>query len=304
MTLILSLAQFNPALGLSYRPSPFFFLFLFFFCERPRSPLRVVSPGCPALLRPTLQHFSHTNAGNFTTALTRGTDSGLQRHSSLSMRSFSPLSGLPASLLLLLTQLLEVHGDTQRLPTAIRKMGIDAGEKFLQEYYAFEVEDGVAQVGTEATSAPMPAQGILTPEDEARLLAAVNSSTAIIPYRAPFAAHFYGSQMETLGERDSIGEPEGFREAKWAEVRLAKRDFACPTGTSDCSSIGYPNSCCQSGTTCVKISDTGLGPVGCCPNGESCTGQIACSGDQEGCSSASGGGCCISGYACASIGCK
>lgn len=215
------------------------------------------------------------------------------------MRSFSSVSGLPGSLLLLLAQIMGVHGDTQRLPTAIRKMGVDAGEKFFQEYYAFEVEDEVAQVGTPA-SAAVPAQGILTPEEEAHL--AVNSS-ASIPYRAPFAAHFYES-METLGERDSRGESDLFRRAKWVEVRLAKRDYACPAGTSNCSSIGYPDSCCQSGTTCVTISDTGLGPVGCCPNGESCTGQIACSGDQQGCSSDSGGGCCISGYACASIGCK
>lgn len=232
------------------------------------------------------------------------------------MTVLPPLLGLPSSLLLLLaTQL--ATAQQQQLPTAIRKMGFDAGEKFFPEYYAFSDEDAVVQqqqqvIAQRATNPALPPArrgGVLTEEDEELL--ATNSS-ASIPYRAPFAAHFY-SNVEVRGHEDDILDDDwgdllfSHHRARYlVEVKLAgaKRDYACPTGTSSCSSIGYPNSCCQSGTTCVQIDDTGLGSVGCCPDGESCTGTIACSDGQQGCSSESGGGCCISGYECASVGCK
>lgn len=223
------------------------------------------------------------------------------------MHHFSSLLGLPSSLLLLLAaQLKQAQADAQRLPTAIRKMGTDAGEKFLHEYSAFHDDDSsvVSQLGTHALSAAQ--EGPLTPA-EAALLAA--NASASIPYRAPFAAHLLGRSVGDdygeAGAEQQQGKDDVFRRAaRWAEARLARRDFSCPTGSSDCSAIGYPDSCCQTGTTCVVITDTGLGDVGCCPDGESCTGTIACTGGQQGCSSDSGGGCCISGYACASVGCK
>lgn len=208
--------------------------------------------------------------------------------------------GLPTSLLLLLSaQVRDIHAETQRLPTAIRKMGTDAGEKFTQEYFTFGDQDGVVQAGMQAKVA-LPAQGFLTAGEEALLAA---NSSASIPYRAPFAAHFLGAAA-ALDERYRIAPWEAFNRARQIQARLEKRDFACPTGTSSCSAIGYPDSCCESGETCVKIADTGLGPVGCCPSGVSCTGTIACSGDQQGCSSDSGGGCCIPGWSCASVGCE
>lgn len=227
------------------------------------------------------------------------------------MHHSSSLLGLPSSLLLLLAaQLTQAQADAQRLPTAIRKMGTDAGEKFLHEYSAFHDDDEVYQLGTHALPAAAAQEGgPLTPA-EAALLAA--NASASIPYRAPFAAHLLGRSGEFgFGEAEAEQQQQGKqqedvfrRAARWAEARLARRDFSCPTGSSDCAAIGYPDSCCQTGTTCVVIADTGLGAVGCCPEGESCTGTIACTGGQQGCSSDSGGGCCISGYACASVGCK
>lgn len=209
--------------------------------------------------------------------------------------------GLPKSLLLLLSaQVTDTYAETQRLPTAIRKMGTDAGEKFTHEYFAFGDQDGVIfQVATQAKAAEQ-VQGILTAGEEALLAA---NSSASIPYRAPYAAHSYGNPV-TLDETYRTNRWDALKKARQVKASLEKRDFACPTGTSSCSAIGYPDSCCQSGETCVKIADTGLGPVGCCPSGESCTGTIACSGDQQGCSSESGGGCCIPGWSCASIGCE
>lgn len=240
--------------------------------------------------------------------------------------------GLPSFLLrLLLLQVAAAHLTTttttaeplpalapHQQPTAIRKMGFDAGEKFFPEYYTFGDSDAAddADVSQQqvlllaAAAPPLLARarrglaGVLTQEEEA-LLAAVNSS-ASIPYRAPLAAHFYDYHDGSSSGSSSSGNLEARDRLAPLPLLplLAKRDYACPTGTSSCSSIGYPDSCCQAGTTCVQIDDTGLGSVGCCPDGESCTGEIACSDGQQGCSSESGGGCCIPGYECASVGCE
>lgn len=216
------------------------------------------------------------------------------------MRPSTLFARLPASLLLLVAaQVIQVHADAQRLPTAIRKMSPDAGEKLLHEYYAFGGEVEVAQVGTQAQPA-MLAKGVLDVEEE-KLLAA--NSSASVSFRAPFAPHF-DSQLAARRNEGSTSGWHLFQRAKDVVARLEKRQFACPTGTSDCSAIGFPNSCCQAGTECVQITDTGLGPVGCCPDGISCTGSIACSGSQQGCPSDIGGGCCIPGFVCASIGCE
>lgn len=215
------------------------------------------------------------------------------------MQPLTLLARLPASLLLLVAaQVGHGQADTQRLPTAIRKMSPDAGEKLLHEYYAFG-EEQVAQVGAQAQPA-MLAKGVLDVEEE-ELLAA--NSSASISFRAPFAPHF-DSHLAARGNEGAASGWRLFQRAKDAVARLEKRQFACPTGTSDCSAIGFPNSCCQAGTECVQITDTGLGPVGCCPDGISCTGSIACSGSQQGCPSDIGGGCCIPGFVCASIGCE
>lgn len=91
-----------------------------------------------------------------------------------------------------------------------------------------------------------------------------------------------------------------------ARDMLSGRGFKCPTGTNDCSSIGQPNSCCSTGSTCITISDQGFGPVGCCPSGGSCSGGISCD-TAEGYSSCPGspnGGCCLPGYSCSGVGCK
>lgn len=216
------------------------------------------------------------------------------------MQPFSHFTRLPASLLLLVAaQVGQAHAEAQRLPTAIRKMSPDAGEKLLHEYYAFGDEEEVAQVGTQAPPV-MLAKGVLDVEEE-ELLAA--NSSASIPFRAPFAPHF-DSHLASRGNEGGASGWHLFQRAKDVVARLEKRQFACPTGTSDCAAIGFPNSCCQTGTECVQITDTGLGPVGCCPDGISCTGSIACSGSQQGCPSDIGGGCCIPGFVCASIGCE
>jgi hypothetical protein len=86
---------------------------------------------------------------------------------------------------------------------------------------------------------------------------------------------------------------------------LHVRDFKCPTGTYGCTSIGRPNICCGAGQTCESVHDTGSGDVGCCPSGQTCSGQIgSCRSGYTACSEGLGGGCCIPGYECVPGGCK
>lgn len=231
---------------------------------------------------------------------------GLTHGLLFNMRPLTFLTRLPASLLQLQLLLVaaqvglsQAQADAQRLPIAIRKMSPDAGEKLLHEYYAFGPDEEVAQVGSNAQPATL-AKAVLGFEEE-ELLA--GNSSASVSFRAPFAPHF-DSHLASRSEESGASGWHLFQRARDVVARLEKRQFACPTGTSDCSAIGFPNSCCQAGTECVQITDTGLGPVGCCPDGISCTGSIACSGSQQGCPSDIGGGCCIDGFVCASIGCE
>ncbi|KAL1878174.1 hypothetical protein Daus18300_002090 [Diaporthe australafricana] len=169
------------------------------------------------------------------------------------MRPFALLTRLPASLLLLVAAQVEnAQADTQRLPTAIRKMSPDAGEKLLHEYYAFGQEEDVVQVGTQAPPA-MLAKGVLDLEEE-ELLAA--NSSASESYRAPFAPHF-DSHLATRNNEHVASGWHLFQRAKNVIAKLEKRQFACPTGTSDCSAIGFPNSCCQAGTERAKCNRDG-----------------------------------------------
>lgn len=84
-----------------------------------------------------------------------------------------------------------------------------------------------------------------------------------------------------------------------------RRDFKCPTGTFGCTSINRPDSCCSFGDTCELVQDTGSGDVGCCPQGQVCSGTIgSCQKDYTSCPASLGGGCCIPGYDCVSGGCE
>lgn len=87
---------------------------------------------------------------------------------------------------------------------------------------------------------------------------------------------------------------------------LFARDYQCPTGTKACSSIGAPDSCCASESTCIPIQDNGYGSVGCCPAGQTCSGGIFCDESQgySSCPDSPNGGCCLPGYSCQDVGCK
>ena len=83
---------------------------------------------------------------------------------------------------------------------------------------------------------------------------------------------------------------------------IFQRDFQCPTGTHDCSSIGQDNLCCDTGETCVSTSDG----LGCCPAGASCGNHVSDCDTADGytsCPNSPNGGCCIPGAVCKGVGC-
>lgn len=182
------------------------------------------------------------------------------------------------------------HGDQV---VGVMKMSPDPGEKFFPEYWQYEqaVEQSRIDWAEEA------ARKLRTrdEEEESRFLANVS---ATVNFRAPFALHDE-TELPELRVRAAVGRSAA------ALAALEKRQFSCPTGTSNCAAIGYVNSCCPAGESCFQIQDTGLGPVGCCPFGRLCSGTInSCSSPNTACPSELGGGCCIPGFACQGVGCK
>ncbi|KAI0846000.1 hypothetical protein F5Y00DRAFT_245097 [Daldinia vernicosa] len=202
------------------------------------------------------------------------------------------LSRLPPSLLVLLTVATQLRAQQQQHPTAIRKMSLDEGEMFLPEYYAFA-----------------PAQ--LQPRDEgeeAELLLAGNSSAAI-PFRPPYPLHYdyhrAGTRGRVEGKENGDSGPSLYKRARDVLAKLQGRQFACPDNTNSCENIDQPNYCCTQGTKCFVVTNApDAGNVGCCPDGQTCGVTVGqCSDGSSACPADQGGGCCISGFVCADVGC-
>ncbi|EAQ92373.1 hypothetical protein CHGG_00608 [Chaetomium globosum CBS 148.51] len=182
------------------------------------------------------------------------------------------MRSLPLSLWLLLTAQIEAREQAQvdsrhPSPTAVRKMPPDQGAKFHHEYCAFEDHQAFAPASHQPHAA-IAARDVHN-EDDARKIWA-NASAELLP-RPPFAL------LSDPEFQDESTSPAGslFRRAALAFSLLEKRQWACPGGTTSCSSIGFPNSCCGEGEKCMEVTDTGLGPVGCCPAGATCNGGIS-----------------------------
>ncbi|KAK4104249.1 hypothetical protein N658DRAFT_484252 [Parathielavia hyrcaniae] len=216
---------------------------------------------------------------------------------------------LPLSLWLLLTAQIdaleqaqvEPGTDQHRLPTAIRKMPPDQGAKFHHEYCAFSDHHTAAL--SPPSHALHPAIAARSPyeTDDARRTWA--NTSAELPLRPPFAVLSGPEEEEDDDESTSSPGWDLFRRAASALAFLERRQWACPSGTRNCSSIGYPNSCCGESETCMEVPDTGLGPVGCCPSGATCGGGISgCADGSTACGSEIGGGCCIPGFVCQGVG--
>lgn len=174
----------------------------------------------------------------------------------------------------------------ERQPLAVRRMSVDVGEMFFPEYWDTR-EMRKILVGR--------APGHETSQESTEL-GGTNTSFSP-PFQIPFALH----------ELSQPDRPLDFRQPHIARAlsELLPRDFQCPGGTSACTGIERPNSCCPEGLTCRSIRDSGSGDVGCCADGESCGEEVAtCADDQESCPGDQGGGCCVAGYRCAGEGCE
>jgi hypothetical protein len=237
------------------------------------------------------------------------------------MRDLSRMLALPASLLLLITTSPwaaaaepqwphnlpadskyfpedEVHVQrglkamerlASQVPVGARKMSGDQNEMFFLEYWQFE---------DSADAAAFPTG----PED--RLLK-----------RSPLAEYANSTEKNNLLPPLLLHSDKPERHNWQSHLRfgprniIIPRDFQCPAGTNNCSSINSPYSCCATDETCVHVDnlDAGIGDVGCCKNGDTCNGQVQDCDTSEGytsCPGSSNGGCCIPNYSCAGVGCK
>ncbi|OBT96880.1 hypothetical protein VE01_05426 [Pseudogymnoascus verrucosus] len=172
-------------------------------------------------------------------------------------------------------------------PVRVRKMSEDGGEMFFGEYWGFDARD---EEGGDVLRRDYESE-----DDISR-----GNSSATFSFRPAFAIH----------EAESSS-PRGLSEAQALHHRssralsaLLKRAFQCPTGTTACTSISQPNYCCASTESCITITDTGLGPVGCCASGQTCEGEIThCAAGQTACPQSLGGACCVAGFVCFDVGC-
>lgn len=179
-----------------------------------------------------------------------------------------------------------------KTPIGTLKMSGDEGEKFFMEYWRFGGEDAQSNLNGE--------HNILRERDLKEKARSIANSSIPLSFRAPFALH----TDENSGPLNYENIQTRGKDSAAVLAILQKKAFQCPTGTSNCSSIGYPNSCCATDETCFQITDTGLGPVGCCPSGGNCGGTITnCASPNSPCAADVGGGCCIPNYVCAEIGC-
>ena len=197
------------------------------------------------------------------------------------MNLYHKFLGLPPALLLLVVAHVTAQGADQ-VPTAIRKMPPDSGAKFFPEYVAYE---------------PIYSydEALLSPREAA--LAARLDREGETPRRTDNSS--FRPIFKTHGE-----EPNAFRRAAEA-LKLLQRRESCPPDMSSCSGIGFPNKCCFAEEECVKVDDSTVGNVACCPKGIDCSGGVgSCPATAVTCPAELGGGCCIAGYICKGLGCE
>ena len=181
-------------------------------------------------------------------------------------------------------------------PIGVRKMNDDEGEMFFLEYWRFDggnqestLENDPSQTMRKSQARPLDQKA-----DERRISNAWLNTTVLSPLQAPFSRH--ATQEEAYDRALSPRAVLHF---------LNRRNFQCPTGTASCDSTSRPNSCCPNGEVCQLITDVGLGDVGCCAQGQSCSNEVSsCQQGYTSCPGSSGGGCCIPGYICNGVGCK
>ncbi|PBP21490.1 hypothetical protein BUE80_DR007690 [Diplocarpon rosae] len=136
-----------------------------------------------------------------------------------------------------------------RKPVGVMKMSEAEGEKFYMDYWRFErpLEEPQTSVGVADSLRKRDL------EEEERVAA---NASAVTNFRPPFVLH-----TEDSDAADSGATELRFRDSRRVLAELRKRAFTCPTGTADCSAIGFPGSCCSTSEVCFNIEDTGLGAM-------------------------------------------
>lgn len=168
-------------------------------------------------------------------------------------------------------------------PNGVRKMSLDEGEKFFLEYWTL----GKVMSFNSSTE----------DTEELEEWNGRGNSSVHFP-QPPFPVH-----MMSRARREPTSLP---RIARFLHMgpQPFKRDYSCPAGTSNCASIDRPNSCCPAGETCQIVQGNALGDVGCCADGQTCSGSVSqCQDGYTDCPNNPGGGCCIPGYRCDNVGC-
>ncbi len=181
-------------------------------------------------------------------------------------------------------------------PIGVQKMNGDEGEMFFLEYWRFEGGSQETTLRDELGLIERRDKSLRVGSDEDHItpLGARFNVTSLPHLQAPFSLH--ASHEEAY---------HGPLSPRAVLHFLNGRGFQCPTGTVSCNSINRPNSCCPTGEACQLITDVGLGDVGCCTQGQSCSNQVSdCQQGYTSCPGSSGGGCCIPGYTCNGVGCK
>jgi hypothetical protein len=163
-------------------------------------------------------------------------------------------------------------------PSGVRKMSDHEGEKFFLDYWQFDEQM--------ASDKPPNARRSIS---SAALLSNISNVEELLP---PLLLHAESQQFIPSHRFFGRG--------------LSERAYQCPTGTNSCASVGYPNSCCATGETCMSLPENNGATIGCCPDGASCGGQVGSCDTAAGytnCESENGG-CCIPGYTCQGAGCE
>ena len=186
-------------------------------------------------------------------------------------------------------------------PVGLRKMKSEE-EMFFMDYWQFGfIKEDIWESGEAARKVEDEKYAsnlrVYRRGDTSPMGSSNTSSTQVL--QAPFSQHSEHQTPTYPIFRRAIRIP-------WSlHSLLDERDFQCPTGTASCTSINRPNSCCATDETCQLITDTGLGDVGCCQQGQTCGQQVTnCQTGYQSCPGSPGGGCCIPGYTCSGVGCK
>ena len=186
------------------------------------------------------------------------------------------------------------------LVQGVRKMSADEGEMFFPDYWTPHSQ---ARREEEWWSSQRVDAGVENQLLELPTGNSTDNSSLLPPAQAAYAVHEL-STAQPFSHHHHPLRLDFLLLLHRRALPLSKRDFQCPGGTSACTGIDRPNSCCPANYSCKALTGSPDGDVGCCAEGTDCGTAISeCAADQTTCPGDQGGGCCLPGYTCAGVGC-